>query len=458
MDPIIGEFTITSGDDPASFKTTFPRSVKLDEGFEIALKSISHGPANNLVHFKIELCSVNTSKTLDLDQNRFYEAPSDILLEVHRVINAERRAARLARPPSKLASMLSPILYEKNNYLTLKLPEGYFIKINENMFLNRVFKYKLYEFATQSRKRKIGKATENNKLDKVLRTSLAVKNAVLSLEGDTKEMIKLLESLEDRVIAIDRKGAYLTNMYKKRYPEIKSVIENDESQKQFSEINKEIFDLYSKTAAGTADIALFKTKMSSIGDLLTSIESKYWTLEEEMKNKVNNEEEVIEQLHQKVDQGFNGMNIKVTAIAEYLTRNKEPDSEQLYAVDTNNRQITVSQNRILSVSEISTTMVPIIRTDLAFLYSSIIENSLIDARQSRLLTTIPITSKRGYNYFQFVNPIYKLISVRQFMEISFKILDKKGQPFQFNLYGDDANSGNPQYNTILNLHIRGKQL
>lgn len=457
MNPIVGEFTITSGNDPASFKTTFPRSVRLDEGFEIALKSISHGPANNLVHSTIELCSEITSKTLDLDQKRFYETPSDVLLEVHRVIEVERRASRLGKPPTKLASMLSPILYEKNDYLTLKMPEGYFIKINENMFLNRVFKYKLYEITSQSRKRKAGKAIENGKLDKVLRTSFAVKTAVLALGGDTKEMIRLLESLEDRIIAIDRKGRYLTKMYKTSYPEIESEIENDESQKQFIKINREIFELYSKSAAGTADIPLFKSKMNSIGDLLSTIESKYWKLEEELKKKIENEEKVIEQLHQKVDQGFTEVNSKVSAIAEYLTRNEEPDSEELYAVDTSNSQITVSQHRILAVSEISTTMIPIIRTDLAFLYSSIVENSLIDAKQSRLLTTIPITSRRGYNYFQFVNPIYKLISVRQFMEISFKILDKKSQPFQFNLYGDDANSGNPEYNTILNLHIRGKQ-
>ena len=57
MDPIIGEFTITSGSDPAIFHTTFARAINLDEGYELGLKSIYHGPVNNLVFPKFILRS-----------------------------------------------------------------------------------------------------------------------------------------------------------------------------------------------------------------------------------------------------------------------------------------------------------------------------------------------------------------------------------------------------------------
>ena len=61
MDPIIGDFTLTSvrPDDqiqiPAVITTTFPRAIKQHEGFEIALKSIAHAPVKNLVRNHFDL-------------------------------------------------------------------------------------------------------------------------------------------------------------------------------------------------------------------------------------------------------------------------------------------------------------------------------------------------------------------------------------------------------------------
>ena len=71
-----------------------------------------------------------------------------------------------------------------------------------------------------------------------------------------------------------------------------------------------------------------------------------------------------------------------------------------------------------------------------------------------MLTPIPVTSKQGYNYVEFAQPLYRKISVRQFMDISFEILDKNGKKVAFNLYGDDLDQENREYPTILNLHIR----
>ena len=68
MDPIVGEFTITSGDDPSDFHTTFPRAIKLEDGYEIALKSISHGPVNNLTYSKVVFSSKTKSVELNLEQ------------------------------------------------------------------------------------------------------------------------------------------------------------------------------------------------------------------------------------------------------------------------------------------------------------------------------------------------------------------------------------------------------
>ena len=71
-----------------------------------------------------------------------------------------------------------------------------------------------------------------------------------------------------------------------------------------------------------------------------------------------------------------------------------------------------------------------------------------------MLTPIPVTSKQGYNYVEFTQPLYRKISVRHFMDISFEILDKNGKKVEFNLYGDDLDQENREYPTILNLHIR----
>ena len=89
MDPIIGEFTVTSGSDPAIFHTTFARAVNLDEGYELGLKSIYHGPVNNLVFPKFILRSKGAGglyHMLELNAKRFYPAPSDVLLEIHKLI------------------------------------------------------------------------------------------------------------------------------------------------------------------------------------------------------------------------------------------------------------------------------------------------------------------------------------------------------------------------------------
>ena len=101
MDPIVGEFTVTSWADPAKFHTTFPRSVRLDEGYEIALKSISHGPVTNLVHNKFTLCTPSSKEVIEITP-RFYESPSDILLDMAQDTSQRKSILQSALMPFSL--------------------------------------------------------------------------------------------------------------------------------------------------------------------------------------------------------------------------------------------------------------------------------------------------------------------------------------------------------------------
>ena len=136
----------------------------------------------------------------------------------------------------------------------------------------------------------------------------------------------------------------------------------------------------------------------------------------------------------------------------YFLEGLTPVPEKTYSIDTS--QMVTRQKQRLQVTEISVSMKAIEKTILAFLYASPVENSLINDKESRMLTPIPVTSKKGYNYVEFAQPLYRKISVRQFMDISFEILDKNGKKVEFNLYGDDLDQENREYPTILNLHIR----
>ena len=85
-----------------------------------------------------------------------------------------------------------------------------------------------------------------------------------------------------------------------------------------------------------------------------------------------------------------------------------------------------------------------------FLYSSIVGNSIIDHKQSRLLAIVPMHSKRGYNYHEFQNPVYNPLSVHSFSQASFVFTDEKGNELPMQ-YLEEGIIQNP---TILVLHMR----
>ena len=79
-----------------------------------------------------------------------------------------------------------------------------------------------------------------------------------------------------------------------------------------------------------------------------------------------------------------------------------------------------------------------------FLYSNIVENSYINGKLSRNLSTIPLKMNSGYSHHEFNNPIYVPIDVKQFSKIVIELRDMNGELIKFH----------PSFKTIINLHIK----
>ena len=65
-------------------------------------------------------------------------------------------------------------------------------------------------------------------------------------------------------------------------------------------------------------------------------------------------------------------------------------------------------------------------TICGFLYSNIVENSLINQQQRRLLACVPISSASPYNFFEFHNPVYIAFSVHSFTDLNFVLTNVDG--------------------------------
>ena len=84
--------------------------------------------------------------------------------------------------------------------------------------------------------------------------------------------------------------------------------------------------------------------------------------------------------------------------------------------------------------------------EMGFLYCDIVENSYINNNVSRLLSIIPLRNLHYHNtrFYEFSNPNYYPISLKQFEGISFQMSDSQGQIIEF---VDDGN-------LILNLQLK----
>ena len=83
-------------------------------------------------------------------------------------------------------------------------------------------------------------------------------------------------------------------------------------------------------------------------------------------------------------------------------------------------------------------------TQPAFLYSNIVENSYINGKLSRLLSIIPLSMKSHWSFYEFNNPVYIPIDVKQFSKIIFELRDINARLIAFD----------PNFKTIINLHIK----
>ena len=97
--------------------------------------------------------------------------------------------------------------------------------------------------------------------------------------------------------------------------------------------------------------------------------------------------------------------------------------------------------------------------ECGFLYSDSVKHSIINNSFARLMCCIPLYSTKGYNYYEFVNPEYKPLSVNSFTDLSFVITDRNGQDIRFDhSRGCGAICDTISLPTILNLHIRRSEL
>ena len=81
---------------------------------------------------------------------------------------------------------------------------------------------------------------------------------------------------------------------------------------------------------------------------------------------------------------------------------------------------------------------------IGFLYCSIVQDSFINGRPSRLLATFPIISSHGYNFYEFTNPTYHPVAIKQFSDILFELRDIKGD--LLHIRSDTS--------TVLTMHMR----
>ena len=88
-----------------------------------------------------------------------------------------------------------------------------------------------------------------------------------------------------------------------------------------------------------------------------------------------------------------------------------------------------------------------------FIYSNIVSETVIDGHYTRMLATVPLkTDDPGYNFHEFENPVYHLLRVNSFTDISFQLRDIYGELIEIN---DEVNA--QKYPTVMLLHIRRRQ-
>ena len=84
------------------------------------------------------------------------------------------------------------------------------------------------------------------------------------------------------------------------------------------------------------------------------------------------------------------------------------------------------------------------RQIMGCLYLNIVENSFINGKKSRILCMCPFDYQPGYAFFEFKNPTYVPVEVREFSDITLSILDFHGQFVPFS----------DKFDTVITLEMR----
>lgn len=492
MDPLIGDLTLTSNtkkaaehenpddypddyENPAIISTTFPRSIKQNEGYEIALKSIAHAPVKNIVRseftFVTKHISEDKTSTYSAGQelnlsSRFYESQADILTEIYRILNS------LADPPPMQ-------LYEKNGETTLKFtPKHFYTDENEpnekrveqefyldfrsDIFLNRPFKYKRFiEEKTLKRKKRFiedipdleFRYKQNGKpdfQDAILRVyrEFALLQRQIERTGQLSEGPGAITwgHIESMYWEWKAQAEFIINLKKKDWPDHKIQIEKVITD--LSTMKDSIEKIELKDEEHIVRLKRRIEELETVGeDIHDTVKTDMQYIMDDHQNKMD----YIIEKHQDSITSF--INDSLTEMRQVFLGD---DSSELMATDTSNFVSSKDKDDI-KATQITVSAKPIVTTRLGFLYCSIVENSLINNKETRLLCIFPIVSKRGYSFYEINQTIYKAISVLQFSTITFAIVDSEGNLVEFSLEGDDLNTqkiGKKKYPTLLNLHIR----
>ena len=80
----------------------------------------------------------------------------------------------------------------------------------------------------------------------------------------------------------------------------------------------------------------------------------------------------------------------------------------------------------------------------SFLYVNIVENSYINGKLSRNLSTVPLSLNRGWSFYEFKNPIYIPVDVKDFSKIVLELRSMSGNLICFQ----------ENYKTVITLHLK----
>ena len=94
----------------------------------------------------------------------------------------------------------------------------------------------------------------------------------------------------------------------------------------------------------------------------------------------------------------------------------------------------------------------------AFLYSTVVTNSMIDQQASRILCVFPVGGETGYNYHEFINPIYRPLSVHFITSMEFAMSNVEGDLLDLDKSHLARQGFTKSFPTILNIHIRRRTL